>query len=154
MEGLREVALITLLLSSLSLLPRLLLRETLESTAKRGGDAEVSIATEVGKFFKSFSRVIELRSLGLLYVYLGLMAVLGAASSTLYSVYMPVYFSLGLGLPEGDVGLAYTVASLASLAVLLVGSLVSALGALSSLQVALLFMALPTVSLSPSQGSR
>lgn|GEM_PF-2552098 len=144
-RGLREVALITLTLSSLSLSLRLLLRETL-ATEHRG--AGVHVASGVRSFFKSFGKIAELWSLGLPYVYLSVMAVLGAASSTLYSVYMPVYFNLELGLPEGDVGLVYTIASLASLAVLLVGSLVSALGALRSLQVALLFMALPTVSLS------
>jgi MFS family permease len=143
--SLQVTALIILSLSTLSLLARLLLRETLTTGHERSSG--VGMASRIGEFFKSFSNIGRLKSLGAPYIYLSVMAVLSVVASTLYSIYMSVYFNFELGLSKSDVGLIYTVSSLASLTIVFMGLLVSALGALRSLQLALLLMALPTITL-------
>jgi MFS family permease len=144
-KNFQTVILLTFLLSFLSLLIRLGFNETF--IIKYEKSTKVRISSEISKSFKNFNNIKKLQSLGIPYIYLSIMAILGVAASTLYSIYIPIYMNFELSLSESEIGVIYTISNIISFTMILMGLLVSIFGALRSLQLALLFMAVPTMLL-------
>lgn len=138
-EGIRSAIMITFLLSLLALFMSFLFRETL---VKRGGRGESH------REFLNLTHLKELKSLGVIYIYIVIISIIGGFASSLFSIYMPIYLKSELSLFEKDVGLAYAVSSLTAATLLpIVGLVVAAIGGLRALQTSLILMAFPVITL-------
>lgn len=100
-----------------------------------------------GRIFNPIKALKSVKSLGIIYLYLAMAAMLAGLCNNFSLIYIPIYLGEQLNFSERDLGIIYAIPNVMAIMSIPMGAVVAALGGLRALQLSMLIMAFSTIAL-------